>query len=53
MDKIQGDRALVLSVGDVIMPVDPKYCRPAEVEKLLGDPTKAMTILGWKPEITT
>ena len=53
VDKIQGDRAPALSVGDVIMRVDPKYFRPAEVETLLGDPTKAMTILGWKPEITT
>ena len=32
--------------------VDPRYFRPAEVETLLGDPTKAHEILGWKPEIT-
>jgi len=32
--------------------VDPKYFRPAEVEFLLGDPTKARTVLGWKPRVT-
>jgi GDPmannose 4,6-dehydratase len=38
--------------GDVIVRVDPRYFRPAEVETLLGDPSKAMEKLGWKPEIT-
>jgi GDPmannose 4,6-dehydratase len=32
--------------------VDPKYFRPAEVDLLLGDPTKARTVLGWKPSVT-
>ncbi|WP_312388037.1 GDP-mannose 4,6-dehydratase, partial [Atlantibacter hermannii] len=32
--------------------VDPRYFRPAEVETLLGDPTRAHEKLGWKPEIT-
>ncbi|EAA5569617.1 hypothetical protein A4O19_21770, partial [Salmonella enterica subsp. enterica serovar Mississippi] len=32
--------------------VDPRYFRPAEVETLLGDPSKAHEKLGWKPEIT-
>ena len=36
--------------GKVVVRVDPKYFRPAEVETLLGDPTKAKTVLGWKPE---
>jgi GDPmannose 4,6-dehydratase len=31
--------------------VDPKYFRPAEVDVLLGDPTKAERILGWKPKV--
>ncbi|EDT3646112.1 GDP-mannose 4,6-dehydratase, partial [Salmonella enterica subsp. enterica] len=31
---------------------DPRYFRPAEVETLLGDPSKAHEKLGWKPEIT-
>ena len=41
-----------LNVGDVIVKVDPRYFRPAEVETLLGDPTKAKEELGWVPEIT-
>jgi GDPmannose 4,6-dehydratase len=38
--------------GDVVVRVDPRYFRPAEVETLLGDPTKAKQQLGWVPEIT-
>ncbi|MDU1435313.1 MAG: GDP-mannose 4,6-dehydratase [Citrobacter freundii] len=38
--------------GDVMIAVDPRYFRPAEVETLLGDPAKAHEKLGWKPEIT-
>lgn len=49
---ISGDKAPALSVGDVVMRVDPRYFRPAEVETLLGDPTKAREKLGWQPEIT-
>ena len=41
-----------LSTGLVIVRVDPRYFRPAEVETLLGDPTKAKTDLSWIPEIT-
>ena len=41
-----------VSVGDVIVKVDSRYFRPAEVETLLGDPTKAKEKLGWVPEIT-
>ena len=41
-----------IAVGDVIVGVDPRYFRPAEVETLLGDPTKAKEKLGWVPEIT-
>ncbi|MHA8057393.1 GDP-mannose 4,6-dehydratase [Aquirufa nivalisilvae] len=36
--------------GKVIVKVDPKYYRPTEVDLLIGDPTKAMTKLGWKPK---
>jgi GDPmannose 4,6-dehydratase len=32
--------------------VDPKYFRPAEVDVLLGDPSKALAALGWKPRVT-
>lgn len=45
-------KATALQVGDVIVRVDPRYFRPAEVETLLGDPTKAKEKLGWQPEIT-
>ena len=41
-----------IAVGDVIVGVDPRYFRPAEVATLLGDPTKAKEKLGWVPEIT-
>lgn len=50
---IEGDNAPALKVGDVIVKVDPRYFRPAEVETLLGDPSKAKEKLGWVPEITT
>ena len=49
---ITGNNASALKVGDVIVKVDPRYFRPAEVETLLGDPTKAKVKLGWVPEIT-
>ena len=49
---IDGDTAHVLSVGDVIVRIDPRYFRPAEVETLLGDPSKAKAKLGWVPEIS-
>ncbi|MEL4869143.1 GDP-mannose 4,6-dehydratase [Pantoea agglomerans] len=41
-----------VSIGDVIVRVDPRYFRPAEVETLLGDPANAKNKLGWTPEIT-
>jgi GDPmannose 4,6-dehydratase len=50
--KVEGDNALALKVGDVVMQIDPRYFRPTEVETLLGDPTKAKEKLGWVPEIT-
>jgi GDPmannose 4,6-dehydratase len=49
---IIGDKAPALSVGDVVMRINPRYFRPAEVDTLLGDPTKAKEKLGWVPEIT-
>ena len=39
-------------VGDVIVRVDPRYFRPAEVETLLGDPARARERLGWQPRTT-
>ncbi len=41
------------NTGKVLVDVDPKYFRPAEVEQLLGDPTKAKTLLGWNPRKTS
>lgn len=52
VDSVQGDRAPCVKAGDVIIRVDPRYFRPAEVETLLGDPSKAKAKLGWTPEIT-
>ncbi len=49
---VEGDLAPAVGVGDVVMRIDPRYFRPAEVETLLGDPIKAKEKLGWTPEIT-
>jgi len=49
---IEGDKAPALNLGDVVMRIDTRYFRPAEVETLLGDPSKAKEKLGWVPEIT-
>ena len=52
VDRVEGDKAPAMKPGDVIVAVDPRYFRPAEVETLLGDPTKAREKLGWVPHIT-
>lgn len=44
--------AIERRVGDTLIAVDPAYFRPAEVEELLGDPTKAKRELGWEPHYT-
>jgi len=44
--------APAVKAGAVIVKIDPRYFRPAEVETLLGNPAKARTKLGWVPEIT-
>ena len=49
---VNSDRAPAMKVGQVVMRVDPRYFRPAEVETLLGDPSKAKAKLGWTPIIT-
>ncbi|MEI2379825.1 GDP-mannose 4,6-dehydratase [Priestia megaterium] len=41
------------ATGEVIVEIDPKFFRPAEVEQLLGDPTKAKTLLKWNPTKTS
>ncbi|NBF03354.1 GDP-mannose 4,6-dehydratase [Pseudomonas sp. Fl5BN2] len=52
IEAISGDKAPAVKVGDTLVRIDPRYFRPAEVETLLGDPTKAKNKLGWVPEIT-
>ena len=41
-----------LEIGKEVLAIDPRYFRPTEVDLLIGDPTKAMTKLGWKPKYT-
>ena len=52
VSSVDHEKSPAINVGDVIVRVDPRYFRPAEVETLLGDPTKAKEKLGWVPEIT-
>ncbi|EOK5634407.1 TPA: GDP-mannose 4,6-dehydratase, partial [Escherichia coli] len=52
VDSVEGQDAPGVKPGDVIVAVDPRYFRPAEVDTLLGDPSKANLKLGWRPEIT-
>ncbi len=49
VDEVGADRV----TGRILVAVDPKFFRPAEVEQLLGDPTKAKTLLGWNPTQTS
>ena len=43
------EKGIDVKTGKSLVEVDPKYFRPCEVEQLLGDPTKAKTLLGWNP----
>lgn len=47
------EKGIDTATGRVIVEVDPKYFRPAEVETLLGDPAKARERLGWNPRATS
>ena len=47
------EKGIDRATGRVLVEVDPKYFRPAEVDQLLGDPTKARTKLGWNPRKTS
>jgi GDPmannose 4,6-dehydratase len=49
VDRVES-RETKLTPGQVIVRVDPRYFRPTEVETLLGDPSKAHSKLGWKPQ---
>jgi len=50
--KVTGDAAPAVKVGNVLITIDPRYFRPAEVETLLGDASLAKSDLGWTPEIS-
>ncbi len=52
VERIEGDQAPALRVGQAIVKIDSRYFRPTEVETLLGDPSNAKAKLGWTPEIT-
>lgn len=47
------EKGIDMTTGKILVEVDPKYFRPAEVEQLLGDPTKAKELLGWNPTKTS
>jgi GDPmannose 4,6-dehydratase len=47
------EKGIDKATGKVLVEVDPKYFRPTDVEQLLGDPSKAKTVLGWNPRSTT
>lgn len=47
------ERGIDIATGRILVEVDPKYFRPAEVETLLGDPAKAKELLGWNPSKTS
>lgn len=52
VEAVEGKDAPAVKAGDVIVRIDPRYFRPAEVDTLLGDPTRAKEKLGWVPEIS-
>lgn len=52
VESVSGNHAPAVKPGDVILRIDPRYFRPAEVETLLGDPSLAKEKLGWAPEIS-
>ena len=47
------EKGIDVETGKVLVEVDPRYFRPAEVEQLLGDPSKAESLLGWNPQKTS
>ena len=47
------EKGIDAKTGKILVEVDEKYFRPAEVEQLLGDATKAQTLLGWNPRKTS
>ncbi len=52
-DKGMNEKGIDKATGKVLVEVDPRYFRPADVEQLLGDPSKAKEKLGWNPRQTS
>lgn len=52
VEAVSGEKAQAVRPGQIVMRIDPRYFRPAEVETLLGDPSKARERLGWTPQIS-
>ena len=52
LDGLAVDQWMLANKPDVVVRIDPRYFRPAEVETLLGDPSKAKEKLGWTPTTT-
>lgn len=48
----ESEKGLCVNTGETLVEIDPRYYRPAEVETLVGDATKAEKVLGWKAQIT-
>jgi len=48
----QAERGLEAGTGRVLVEIDPRYYRPTDVEFLLGDPSKARRVLGWKHRVS-
>jgi GDPmannose 4,6-dehydratase len=46
------EKGINARTGDSLVEIDPRYFRPTEVESLLGDPSKAERVLGWKRRVT-
>jgi GDPmannose 4,6-dehydratase len=45
------EKGIDSATGEALVEIDPRYFRPAEVDLLIGDPTKALAKLGWKPKV--
>jgi GDPmannose 4,6-dehydratase len=45
------EKGIDTSTGKILVEIDPRYFRPAEVDILIGDPSKAVSQLGWKPKV--
>ncbi len=52
VERVTSDAAPAVTPGQTVLRIDPRYFRPAEVETLLGDASRAREALGWEPEIT-